>query len=90
MASWMDYLSNPRGHYLKKAMYEVLKEKYVGHEPIIDRMSVTLLTEGDLNSFLKLVTDIYETAYLKAVDDHKEQLKKAGLIAKVVQPSKLG
>lgn len=87
MASWMDYISNPRGHYLKQTMYEVLKERYPNNEQIIERIGVSLTTEKDLESFTKLVSDIYEIAYLKSVDDHREQLQKAGLVAKVV-PSK--
>jgi len=88
MASWMDYMSNPRGHYLKKTMFEVLQERYAQNEQIIERMGVTLLTENDLTAFLKMVGDIYEMAYLKAVNDHREQLQKAGLVARIVPPGK--
>jgi hypothetical protein len=88
MASWMDYFSNPRGHYLKKTMFEVLKERYAQNEQIIDRMGVTLLTESDLNSFVKMIGDVYEMAYMRAVNDHREQLQKAGLVAKIVPSEK--
>ena len=88
MASWMDYMSNPRGHYLKKTMFEVLQERYAQNEQIIERMGVTLLTENDLTAFRKMVGDIYEMAYLKAVNDHREQLQKAGLVARIVSPGK--
>lgn len=88
MASWMDYMSNPRGHYLKKTMFEVLQERYAQNEQIIERMGVTLLTENDLTAFMKMVGDIYEMAYLKAVNDHREQLQKAGLVARIVSPGK--
>lgn len=88
MASWMDYMSNPRGHYLKKTMFEVLQERYAQNEQIIERMGVTLLTESDLTAFMKMVGDIYEMAYLKAVNDHREQLQKAGLVARIVPPGK--
>jgi hypothetical protein len=88
MASWMDYMSNPRGHYLKKTMFEVLQERYAQNEQIIERMGVTLLTENDLAAFMKMVGDIYEIAYLKSVNDHREQLQKAGLVARIVPPGK--
>lgn len=87
MSNWMEFMSNPRSHYIKKSMFEVLKERYHQNEQIIDRLSVSLLTEGDCKSFLKMVSDIYEMAYLKSVNDHREQLEKAGLRAKIV-PSK--
>ena len=40
---------------------------------------------------MKLVTDVYEIAYLKAVNDQKEQLQKLGFVENVVsQPKKDG
>jgi hypothetical protein len=84
MASWMDYFSNPRGHFVKKTMFDVLQERYAQNEQIIERLSIALQTEDDLKAFFKMVGDIYEIGYLKSVNDHKEQLQKAGLIARVV------
>jgi hypothetical protein len=69
-------------------MFEVLKERYAQNEQIIDRMGVTLLTESDLNSFVKMIGDVYEMAYMRAVNDHREQLQKAGLVAKIVPSEK--
>jgi hypothetical protein len=87
MPSWMDYFTNPRGHYLKKTMFDVLKERYAQNEQIIERMGVTLLTESDLNAFIKMIGDVYEIAYMRAVNDHREQLQKAGLVARIVPPN---
>ena len=84
MASWMDYLTNPRSHMIKKAMFEVLKERYSQNENIIERVGAHLVTDDDVKSFYKLITDVYEKAYLKAVQDHREQLEKAGLVARIV------
>lgn len=84
--SWVDYFSNVRGHYVKKALFEVLKERYANNEQIIDRLGVTLLTERDIQDFMKLIGDVYELAYMKAVDDHREQLQKAGFVARIVKP----
>jgi hypothetical protein len=68
-------------------MFEILKERYAPHEPILERISTSLTVDKDLQMFFKLVTDVYEMAYLKAVNDHSEQLKKLGLSAKVVAPN---
>ena len=87
MANWLQYMQNPRGYLLKKTMFEVLKERFSENEQIVERMGATLVTESDLNSFMKLVSDIYEIAYMKAVADHKEQLQKVGLVARVVPSS---
>lgn len=87
----MDYMNNPRGHYLKKTMFEILKERYSQNEQIIERLSSALTNETDLTAFIKMMADVYETAYMKAVNDHKDQLQKLGLLAKVVpQKSKEG
>lgn len=85
--SWIDYFANARGHYVKKALFDVLNERYSQNEQIIDRLGVTLMTESDIKGFMKLIGDVYELAYMKAVDDHKEQLQKAGLVARIVSPN---
>lgn len=91
MASWMDYMNNPREHYLKKTMFQILKERYSQNEQIIERMGSALMVEADLTAFVKMMADVYEIAYMKAVSDHKDQLQKLGLMAKVVpQKSKEG
>lgn len=85
--SWVDYFSNVRGHYIKKVLFDVLKERYANNEQIIERLGVTLMTERDIQDFMKLIGDVYELAYMKAVDDHREQLQKAGFVAKIVKPN---
>lgn len=80
----MDYFSNPRSHFLKKTMFDILKERYAQNEPVIERLSIALQTEDDLKAFFKMVSDVYELAYLKSVNDHKEQLQKAGLVARII------
>ena len=84
MPSWMDMMMNPKIHHVKKVMFEVLKERYGRNENIIERITSAMVTESDMESFFKLVTDIYEIAYLKSVADHKEQLEKLGLSATIV------
>jgi len=84
MTGWLDYMMNPRSHHLKKAMFEILKERYAPHDQILERISASLVTEGDVQDFFKLVTSVYEAAYYKAVEDHSQVLKNLGLTAKIV------
>lgn len=65
-------------------MFELIKEKYYKNEQIIDRLGTMLANESDMKSFFTLVTDVYETAYMKSVQDHKEQLTQLGLTATIV------
>jgi hypothetical protein len=88
MNNWIDYFNNPRSHLLKKTMYEVLIDRYGKNEQIIDRLGATLVTENDVKSFMVLISDIYEIAYLKAVQDHRSQLEKLGLSARIVPQEK--
>jgi hypothetical protein len=85
--NWLSLMANPKTHAVKKMMYEFLKDKYPAHDQIIERLSTAMQTEGDIQAFFKMVVDIYEKGYIKSVDDHKEQLAKAGISVRVV-PSK--
>ena len=88
MPSWMDMMMNPKVHHVKKTMFDVLKERYAQNENVIERIAAAMVTEADLKSFFQLVTDIYESAYLKSVADHREQLGKMGLKATIVAETK--
>lgn len=94
MDQWMSYFSNPKINSLKKVMFEVLRERFAHNEQIVERIGHALTTQEDMNQFLKLVTDVYEIAYLKAVSDHRAQLEKAGfevtVIGQINQESKEG
>lgn len=72
-------MQNPRGMALKKFMFDLLKEKYGQHEDLIERMASYLVTEKDLVAYSKMVSDIHEVGYLRAVADYKEQLAEIGI-----------
>jgi hypothetical protein len=82
----MQYLQNPRSHHVKKFIHEILHERYFRHEQLLERVSHYLVTDSDVEQFSKFVSDIYETAYLKAIDDHKEALARHGLKATIAPP----
>lgn len=82
-------VNNPKIYAIKKAMYDFLNERYGRNDDIIERLASSLQTENDVHNFMKLMVDVYETGYLKSVSDHKDQLTKLGLNAKVVEPSKV-
>ncbi len=80
----MNQFNNLNGNYIKKVMFDLIKEKYYKNEQIIDRLGTMLANDSDMKSFFTLVTDVYETAYMKSVQDHKEQLTQLGLTATIV------
>lgn len=80
----LNYMANPRSFTLKKWLAELLKEKYVPHDQIADRVATALVTEKDMESFGKLMVDVYEKGYLKAVEDYRAQFEKLGVKINVV------
>lgn len=85
--NWMNMMANPKSYAIRKMMFDFLKERYGRNDQIIERLATALQTEGDVQSFVKLMMDVYETGYMKAVDDHREQLQKAGIQVKIVAPT---
>jgi hypothetical protein len=83
----MKYMANPKAYTIKKWLSELLKEKYPPHDNIAERVSTAIVTDKDLDDFGKLITTIFEVAYLKAVYDHKEQLDKLGVKVEIVPES---
>jgi hypothetical protein len=84
--SWVQMMSNPQGHVIKKYMAEILKDKFPPHQEILERIASTLITDGDLKSFGNLVSDIYQIGYLKAIKEHEDLLAKIGYKTKFITP----
>lgn len=79
-------MSNPRSFTLKKWFYELLGLQYSAHDSIIERISTSLSTEKDVEDFGKLIGQVYEVAYKRAVNDYKVEVEKLGLKVHVVAP----
>lgn len=79
-------MSNPRAFTLRKWFYELLKIDYVAHDTIIERISSALVTERDVEDFGKLIGQVYEKGYRKAVDDYRKQVEDMGLKVSIVAP----
>ena len=75
----LKYMSNPRSFTLKKWLYELLKEKYPPHDTIVERISTSLATDQDVTDIGSLITQIYESGYLKAVADYQSQMEELGV-----------
>ncbi len=80
-------MSNPKAFTLKKWFYDLLKINYASHDTIIERISTSLTTDKDLEDFGKLIGQVYDSAYRKAVDDYREQVEKLGLKITIVNPT---
>jgi hypothetical protein len=68
---------------LRKYMQEFLLDKYSGNQDVIERIGHNLITEKDFKDFMKLVVDVYEIAYIKAINECKD---KFGIKAEITLP----
>ena len=80
-----DLFQNQKIIALKKFMIQILGQKYPIYDELVQRSTFNLVTDNDLTSFGKMISDIYETGYMKAVADYKDQLAKLGINVKISQ-----
>lgn len=73
------YMSNPKSFTIKQWLSQLLQENYSHHDQTAERVAASLLTEQDLEDFGKLLTQVYEKGYRKAVEDYKHQVEKFGI-----------
>jgi len=79
-----NFFQNPLQNGIKRYFFEVLQHRYPDNERIIEQISTQVLTESQYQEVGKLVMSIYESGYMKSIEDHKEQLSKLGYKADVV------
>ena len=84
--NWLQMLSNPQAHVIKQWMSEVLKDKFHKHSEITERLSKTLITQGDVQAFIELMADLYQTGFIKALKEYEGELKKIGYKVKLTEP----
>jgi hypothetical protein len=80
----MNFLQENRNFYIKKNIFEILKDRFKKNENILDRILYYLATEQDVKDFNSLIADVYEIAYLKCVEDNKKKFEELGYKVKVV------
>lgn len=86
---FLSNLSNPVGQIIKKYLHDLLQERYYKHQDVVERISRSLVTKGDIENFGKFILEIYEAGFFKAVQDNKELWEKLGYETTIVpSPSK--
>lgn len=64
---------------LLKYAEQLLGERYPKYSSTILRASTMLVTNEDATAFAKMMVELYELGYLKAVNDYKGQMEAHGL-----------
>lgn len=87
-SGWNPMFQNPLIYGVKKHLYDLLQHRYPKNEAVIEKLAAQVLTEQQYEEIGNLIAAIYEAGYLKAVDDHKDQLEQMGFKANVVSQPK--
>ena len=84
----MDFIQSNRNHFIKKNIFEILKERFSRNENILDRILYHLATDQDVKDLNILIADIYEVAYTKCVEDHRKKFEELGYKVNIVADQK--
>lgn len=84
----LPFMQNTQASLIKKYLFEMLKEKYSKNEKIIERLSFSVVTKEDFESFGALITDIYESGFMKAFEEYKKNFEKLGMKVNIVSEEK--
>jgi hypothetical protein len=75
---------NPQSNAIKKHIFELIKERYSKNEKFIERIASGITTKEDYESLGRLITDLYEAGFLRAVDQYRDQFTKMGMKVNIV------
>lgn len=76
-------LSNPYKTAVIQYAQQVMKDRYAKYHDIVLRASSTFVTQDEALRFAKMLVEIYEVGYLKAVDDYRQQVEAHGLQVRI-------
>lgn len=83
--NWYDF--NPFESTIKKYIFEMIKEKYVLHEKMVDKICKDIKDKDDAQKFVDLLGEIFKKGYIIAIEQQKESLSKVGMELKVLPPT---
>jgi len=64
-------------------MNQFLGVQYGRNQDIVERVGHYLVTESDFKNFMSLIVDVYESGFMRAVDDYRTKLAKMGIKVEV-------
>ena len=78
---------DPYSKAIKHYMFDIMPEKYTTQtDDIIDRVVHALVTKRDAECFIRLLGDIYQAGWDKALKNVGETLEQNGLKLKITPP----
>ena len=72
---------------IKQYVQKVMPSKYTEDiDDSLSRISSSLVTKKDVETFLKLLNEIFNSGYIKAIDATKHSLAEHGMVMELVSP----
>ena len=68
---------------MRSYMNQFLGVQYGRNQDIVERVGHYLVTESDFKNFMSLIVDVYESGFMRAVDDYRTKLAKMGIKVEV-------
>ena len=82
---------NPYARMVKKYLVQMLEDRYTEQiDEATDRMVAALVTQKDAENLTKLLYEVYQTGYHKALDSTREAMAKKGMKIKIISPKREG
>lgn len=78
------FSQNPQAVAIKRYLFEMLKDRYQKNDKYIDRIAAGTLTKEDYESLGGLLADVYESGFMRAVEQYRESISRLGLKVDVV------
>lgn len=72
-------LTNPYKSSIVKYAQELLGTKFPKYQAVLIRAAANMVTNEDATNFSRMMVDLYEAGFMKAVNDYKKQVEAHGL-----------
>lgn len=84
--SYVDYRANPILFTIKKWFQQLIGSSFANHNDVIERVASSLVTKKDLEDFGKMINQVYDSGYRKALEDYRSQIEKLGVKVTIAPP----
>lgn len=80
-------LANPYRLAIQKYLHQILGDRYNKYHDLMQRMTHNVVTVKDATDYGKMLVEIYEVAYLKAVEDYRKTVESHGFKIGIIPSS---
>lgn len=77
-----------QGNAIKKHIFEMLGDRYARNERFVERLVSNITTKEDYEGVGIFLADLFESGFVRAVDQYKEQFANMGMKVKIVPEEK--